>query len=117
MVCYVYDYNYVKVIPMKSRSASEWVKDYDHIHQELISKGFKPKLQTLDNDASAALKHFFTANDVEYKLVPPHCHHRNAAERAIPNFKEHFVAGLSSVDPTFVHCTCGKDFYPRRKSH
>jgi hypothetical protein len=26
MVCYVYDYNYVKVIPMKSRSASEWVK-------------------------------------------------------------------------------------------
>jgi hypothetical protein len=27
MVCYVYDCNYVKVIPMKSRSASEWVKD------------------------------------------------------------------------------------------
>jgi hypothetical protein len=26
MVCYVYDCNYVKVIPMKSRSASEWVK-------------------------------------------------------------------------------------------
>jgi hypothetical protein len=25
MVCYVYDCNYVKVIPMKSRSASEWV--------------------------------------------------------------------------------------------
>jgi hypothetical protein len=33
--------------------------------------------------------------------VPPHCHRRNAAERAIRNFKEHFVAGLSSVDPTF----------------
>jgi hypothetical protein len=35
MVCYVYDCNYVKVIPMKSRSASEWVKAYDTIHQEL----------------------------------------------------------------------------------
>jgi hypothetical protein len=34
-------------------------------------------------------------------LVPPHCHRRNAAERAIQTFKEHFVAGLSSVDPTF----------------
>jgi hypothetical protein len=30
MVCYVYDCNYVKVVPMKSRSASEWVKTYDH---------------------------------------------------------------------------------------
>jgi hypothetical protein len=101
MVCYVYDCNYVKVIPMKSRSASEWVKAYDHIHQELTVKGFKPKLQTLDNEASAALKNFFTANDVEYQFVPPHCHRRNAAERAILTFKERFVAGLSSVDFTF----------------
>jgi hypothetical protein len=38
---------------------------------------------------------------VEYQLVPPHYHRRNAAERAIRTFKEHFVAGLSSVDPTF----------------
>jgi hypothetical protein len=91
----------VKVVPMKYRSASEWVKAYDHIHQEITAKGFKQKLQTLDNEASAALKHFFTANDVEYQLVPPHCHRRNAAERAIRTFKEHFVAGLSSVDPTF----------------
>jgi hypothetical protein len=101
MVCYVYDCNYVKVVPMKSRSASEWVKAYDHIYQELTAKGFKPKLQTLDNEASAALKHFFTANHVEYQLVPPHCHRHKAAEQAIRTFKEHFVAGLSSVDTTF----------------
>jgi hypothetical protein len=87
MVCYVYDCNYVKFIPMKSRSASEWVKAYDTIHQELTAKGFKPKLQTLDNEASAALKTFFTANDVEYQLVPPHYHRRNAAERANQTFK------------------------------
>jgi hypothetical protein len=68
MVCYVYDCNYVK-----------GVKAYDNIHQELTVKGFKPKLQTLNNEASAALKNFFTANDVDYQLVPPHCHRRNAA--------------------------------------
>jgi hypothetical protein len=101
MVCYVYDCNYVKFIPMRSRYASEWVKAYDHIHQELSVKGFKPKLQTLDNEASAALKNFFTTNDVEYQLVPPHCHRRNAAERAIRTFKEHFVSGISYVYPTF----------------
>jgi hypothetical protein len=64
MVFYVYDCNYVKVTPMKYRSASEWFKAYDTIHQELTVKGFKPKLQTLNNEASAALKNFFTANDV-----------------------------------------------------
>jgi hypothetical protein len=101
MVCYVYDCNYVKVISMKSRSASEWVKAYDTVHQELTVKGFKPKLQTLDNEASADLKNFFTVNDIAYKLVPPHCHRRNTAERAIRIFKEHFLAGLSSVEPAF----------------
>jgi hypothetical protein len=64
-------------------------------------KGFKPKIQTLDNEAPAALKFPPNANDVEYQLVPPHCHRLNAAERAIRTFKEHFVAGISSVDPTF----------------
>jgi hypothetical protein len=38
---------------------------------------------------------------VEYQLVPPHCHRRNAAERAIHTFNSHFVAGLASVDPYF----------------
>jgi hypothetical protein len=101
-VCYVYDCNYVKVIPMKSRSASEWVKSYGTIQQELTVKGFKHQLQTLDNEASTALKTFFTTNDVNYQLVPPHCHRCNAAERAIITFKEHFVTGLSSVDPSFT---------------
>jgi hypothetical protein len=55
MVCYVYDCNYIKVIPMKYQSASEWVKAYDTIHQELTLKGFKPQLQAHDNEASTAL--------------------------------------------------------------
>jgi hypothetical protein len=71
MVCYVYECNYVKVVPMKSRSASEWVKSCDYINQELTAKGFKPKLQTLDNEASAALKKNLTTNALEYQLIPP----------------------------------------------
>jgi hypothetical protein len=47
------------------------------------------------------LKNFFTINEIDYQLVPPHCHRRNAAERAIRTFKEQFVTGLSSVDPAF----------------
>jgi hypothetical protein len=66
---------------MKSRSASKWVKAYGSIHQELTVKGFKQKLQTLDNEASTSLKTFFTAHNIDYQLVLPHCHQRNAAER------------------------------------
>jgi hypothetical protein len=108
MVCYVYDCSYVRFINMNSRSASEWVKAYGRVHQELTLKGFKPKLQTLDNEASAALKNFFTVNDIAYQLVPPHCHRRNAAGRAIRTFKEHFVAGLSSFDPPLPNAIVGQ---------
>jgi hypothetical protein len=101
IVCIIYDSNYIKVVPMKSRSASEWFKAYDSIQQELTVKGFTPKLQTLDNEASTALKDFFRAQNIDYQLVPPHCHRRNVAECAIRTFKEHFVAGISSVDPSF----------------
>jgi hypothetical protein len=66
MLCYIYDCNNIKVVPMKSRSASEWVKAYDSIHQELTVKGFKPKLQTLDNEESTALKNFFAVNSIAY---------------------------------------------------
>jgi hypothetical protein len=101
MLCYIYDCNYIKVIPMKSRSASEWVKAYDSIHQKLTVKGFKPKLHTLDNEALNALKNHFTVKNIAYQLVRPHCHRRNAAKRATRTLKEHFVAGLYSVDPSF----------------
>jgi hypothetical protein len=45
------------------------------------------------------IQSYFTENDMKYQLV--YCHRRNAAENAIRTFKEHFVAGLSSVDPDF----------------
>jgi hypothetical protein len=108
MVCYIYNCNYVKVIPMKSRSASEWVKSYDIFYQELTFKGFKPKLRISDNESSTTLKNFFTVNDISYQLVQPHCHLRNAAERAIRTLKEHFVTRLSLVDPTFPFALLGQ---------
>jgi len=36
-----------------------------------------------------------------HQLVPPHNHRANASERAIQTFKNHFKAGLGSVDPDF----------------
>ena len=38
---------------------------------------------------------------IDFQLVPPGLHRRNAAERAIRTFKNHFIAGLCSVDKHF----------------
>ena len=38
---------------------------------------------------------------LQYQLVPSHQHRRNAAERAIQMFKNHFLAGLYSTNPNF----------------
>jgi hypothetical protein len=80
---------------MKSKSASEWLKAFGGIFQELTLRGFKQKLQTMDNEASAALKSYLTENGMTYQLVPHHYHRCNTSECAIKTFKEHFVAGLS----------------------
>jgi ribosomal protein L28 len=45
---------------MKSKSASEWLKAFGGIFQELTSRRFKPNLQTMDNEASAAIKSYLT---------------------------------------------------------
>jgi hypothetical protein len=72
---------------MKSRSGAEWVRAFGFVFDEMTAKGFKPKLQTMNNEASAALKKYFTEKEMSYQLVPPHCHRTNAAERNIRTFK------------------------------
>jgi hypothetical protein len=101
MMVYSFDCNYIKPVAMKSKSASEWLKAFGEIFQELTSRGFNQNIQTLDNEASVALTSYFTENDMTNQLVPPHCHRQNSAECTIRNFKEHFMPGLASVDPYF----------------
>lgn len=38
---------------------------------------------------------------IDVQLSPPYVHRRNAAERAIRTFENHFVAGLCSTSPDF----------------
>ena len=47
------------------------------------------------------LKDFMTNVNVDFQLVPPSMHCQNAAECAIHMFKNHFIAGLCSVDKDF----------------
>ena len=100
-VLYDYDSNAILVRPLHNRSAHEIHRVFTSVHTYLVTRGLRPRLHTLDNEASTILKEFLTAENVEYQLVPPHIHQRNSAERAIQTFKNHFIAGLASTDPNF----------------
>jgi hypothetical protein len=101
MILFDYDSNHIFAQPMKNRQGPTIVKAYAILHKRLCSAGLKPRLQRLDNECFKLLKDFMHANDVDFQLVPPGIHWRNAAERAIRTFKNHFIAGLCSVDKNF----------------
>jgi hypothetical protein len=56
----------------------------------------------LDNEASLALRSYLTKQVTYYQLATPQIHRRNNADRVIQTFKNHFIAGICSVDPNFL---------------
>jgi hypothetical protein len=101
LILYDYDSNSILAEPMRNRTGQCILLAYKAVHARLVAAGLRPQLQRLDNECSDALKDFLTAETVDYQLVPPGMHRRNAAERAIRTFKNHFIAGLCSVDKNF----------------
>jgi len=101
VVVYDYDSNGILVTPLKNRHAESILSAYQLLHACLCAAGLRPQLQRLDNEASAALQDYLTAEQVDYQLVLPHIHGCNAAKRAIRTFKNHFIAGLCSMDKNF----------------
>ena len=101
LIVYDYDSNAIEAQPIKSRSATDIVNGFKKIVELLKSRGLNPQLHRLDNEASAALRSYLCDINVDYQLAPPHMHRRNAAERAIRTFKNHFVTILCGCDPKF----------------
>ena len=84
-ICYDYDSNYINAIPMATKSQDQILKAYKTAIAMLQAKGLHPKLQRLDNEASQALINEIDHNNIDLQLT----------------FKNHFIAGLCSVDPSF----------------
>ncbi|CAJ1962020.1 unnamed protein product [Cylindrotheca closterium] len=101
LVLYAYDPNAISAEPLKSRKGSELLRAFQNLTARLTAKGFRPRLQCLDNEASNKMKKHLKLQDIDFQLVPPHNHRRNAAERTIRTFKNHFIAILCSTDTDF----------------
>ena len=99
MIFYNYDSNSILGEPLKSRRAKELVQAFKKLHTSLKDKGLRPSIHRLDNECPPPLKRYMKDEGITYQLVPPHIHRRNTAEKAISTFKDHFIAGLVSVNP------------------
>ncbi len=101
MVAYHYASNAILVRPFASKADSHRIPAYMAIMTRLKQSGKAVDIHILDNEASAAYRAAIVSSGCTYQLVPPNVHRRNAAERAICTFKDHFLAILAGVDPTF----------------
>ena len=101
LVVYDHDSNAILVDPLKSRQAAEITSSWTDIYQCLEQHGNAPQLFILDNEVSFEFKKALDKKQVAFQLVPPHTHLRNAAERAICTFKNHFIAVLATADPDY----------------
>ena len=101
VVAYDYNSNNILLQPIKNRTSQTITAAIADIHNTLAQGGCQPQFHRLDNKCSQELKQWFTDNNIQYQLAPPHEHRSNAAERAIRTAKNHLAAGWWSTDPQF----------------
>ena len=101
LVMYHYEANAILATPISGLDDKSIFNAYKMNFDELASKGFKPKLNVMDNQATKYIKQFLTEEDCELQLVEPHNHRVNAAERAIQTFKDAFISALATTDQDF----------------
>ena len=54
---------------MKNRSDESFVEAYREMYEELEARGFKPKLNVIDNESSKAVQRYITSQNVHYLVV------------------------------------------------
>jgi hypothetical protein len=62
-----------------ARILATYTKNFEY----LKSKGYKPKLNMMDNQTTKVIKAYPTPQQVNLQLVKPHNHHVNATECAV----------------------------------
>ena len=105
-ILYKYNSNCILVCPMKNRTEKEFIPVFQYLHGNLTKRGLKPNYMQLDNKASPVFQSLLKDKCIDYQLAPPGMHRRNAAERAISTFKDHFIAGICATEPYFPMQKC-----------
>ena len=68
---------------------------------DLTHNGRITKNSVVDNECSTEMKTALNKYNLQFQLVPPDVHRRNAAERAIRTFKNNFLSCLATCNKNF----------------
>ena len=100
-VMYHYETNAILVKAIANVDDRSICEAYKELFEILENKGYKPKMNVMDNQATKHIKKFLTKKGCDLQIVEPHNHRVNAAERAIQTFKDAFIAALATTDRDF----------------
>ena len=78
LVAYHYDANNILATPLKNRTGPCILNGITKIHDKLRKRGLPPKIHMMDIKVSEDLKQYFEDSDIQFQLVPPHIHRKNA---------------------------------------
>jgi hypothetical protein len=101
VVFYIYDANYIRSVPIKSRSKEELLRAYHEVYEWLSMRGFKPLLHKMDNETLHEVEKFIQGQQTRLQYTPPDMHRTNPDERAIHTWKNHFLAGFAGLPKSF----------------
>jgi len=100
-VMYHYETNTIFATPILGLDSQSILNAYKKNFEFLVSKGYHPKLNIMDNQATKAIKSYLTPQQCQLQLIEPGNHRVNVAERAIQTFKNRFIGALGTTDVDF----------------
>ncbi len=100
-ILYHYESNAILGTPIAGLDNISIFEVYKKQFENLAAKGFKPKLNVMDNQAMKHIKKNLNKNECKLQLVELHNHRVNAAECAIQTFKDAFIPALATTDSDF----------------
>jgi hypothetical protein len=102
LIVYHYKINAILALPIKGFCDAIIFEAYKQQFNLLQSKGYKIKLNVMDNQAAQIIKKNSHCARMRLTLSEPHNHQVNAAKRAIQTFKAHFISALATTDSKFL---------------
>jgi hypothetical protein len=99
-VMYHYKSNAILPTPISGLDDVCIFNAYKKSFGKLTSKGFKPRLNVMDNQRTKFIKKN-TKEECMLQLMEPHNHCVNATKHTIQTFKDAFIAALATTDHDF----------------
>jgi hypothetical protein len=94
---YHYKTNAILAKPIANLDNQSIFSAYKELLKTLEAKGYKPKMNVMDNQATRYIKLFLAKQEWDLQVVEPNNHRVNAVERAIQTFKDAFIVALATT--------------------